>query len=81
MVAYFVSVVADRELRHARLLASDELRSQSGLSNSKAEAASAHLRSLFATRPGDGIDQLLVRLDPFTKAAIRLEPVLDDAFE
>ena len=82
MVAYSVYVVRGRELRHARLMASDDLRHTYGYRPVVTEQLGNHVRSMFAETPGSGIEEFMVRVGPLgRKAPVRLEPVLNSEQE
>jgi hypothetical protein len=77
VVAYSVSLVNDRDIRHCRLAASDDLRDSFGRSPRGGDEVAARLRSLFAEIPGADVDSFVVRLDPLGGSPVRLEPVVD----
>jgi hypothetical protein len=73
VVAYSISVVADRDVRHARLLASEDLRVAAAPGTvDVGTPAAARIRSLFAANPNVDPDFFVVRTDPLTRAAVRL---------
>jgi hypothetical protein len=82
MVVYSISVVDDRLLRHARILASDDMRITYGHSPRVVRDMADEVRNMYAAIPGVPMDDFMVRLDPLASGGVpeRLEAVRSDDF-
>ena len=82
MVVYSISVVDDRLLRHARVLASDDLRNTYGHSPRVIRDMVDDVRHMYAAIPGAPMDDFMVRLDPLAPGGVpmRLEAMRSDDF-